>query len=299
MKTSLETACRLMESVCQLPGVALLDWCDRAAAALTTLHTPAGAMVAVGRIENDGSISAVENSGAAWCGRTDDQPAASGPANPLRLESIRNGFAVGAQLGWGIPLTTGETRVVPQRVEPAISRRAASRLNRSWDALANCDLLLGSTVVPGSTPGAAPRRLVVELAMVNCPPEQLALSQQVLTAILPHIASRFFNALGPERLDRRDWLTAREEAILWRLVAGKKVPQIAEELHRSIYTVHDHVKSLHRKLGASNRGQLVSRALGHLGPLVADVAGGSEADEGDAQGDSPTGTSPRRSATLP
>jgi hypothetical protein len=27
--------------------------------------------------------------------------------------------------------------------------------------------------------------------------------------------------------------------------------------------VHDHVKSLHRKLNASSRGQLIARALGH------------------------------------
>ncbi len=73
---------------------------------------------------------------------------------------------------------------------------------------------------------------MVELALSNASPEQVAVTQSVLESVMPHIASRYFNALGPERLDRRDWLTAREEAILWRLVAGKKVPQIAEELHR-------------------------------------------------------------------
>ncbi|MGE3322392.1 MAG: response regulator transcription factor [Phycisphaerales bacterium] len=261
------------------------------------MHLPSGAMVAVGRIDDNGNVTAVENSGAAWCGETKDADeegagkAVSAPLPaPARLETIRDSVAQGVHLGWGLPLASG-SRVVTQRLVPAVSRRAASRLNRSWDALANCDLLLGCAPIPG---GPSERRLVAEVALVNCPPEQLALFQSVLSAVLPHIAARFRHALGRERHDRRDWLTAREEAILWRLVAGKKVPQIAEELHRSIYTVHDHVKSLHRKLGASNRGQLVSRALGHLGPLVADAADAMP-DDSDDDGSSST---PRRSTLV-
>ena len=49
------------------------------------------------------------------------------------------------------------------------------------------------------------------------------------------------------------------------LVLGLSVRQIAEELGRSTHTVHDHVKSLHKKLNANSRGELVARALGHLG----------------------------------
>jgi hypothetical protein len=35
--------------------------------------------------------------------------------------------------------------------------------------------------------------------------------------------------------------------------------------------VHDHVKSLHRKLDASSRGELVARALGHGSETRADI----------------------------
>ena len=50
--------------------------------------------------------------------------------------------------------------------------------------------------------------------------------------------------------------------ILVELVSGASVREIAERIDRSPHTVHDHVKSLHRKLNASSRGELVSRYLG-------------------------------------
>jgi len=59
------------------------------------------------------------------------------------------------------------------------------------------------------------------------------------------------------------WLTQREQIVLEQLTLGLSVRQIADELGRSPHTVHDHVKSLHRKLNASSRGELVARALGH------------------------------------
>lgn len=58
-------------------------------------------------------------------------------------------------------------------------------------------------------------------------------------------------------------MTDREQDVLERLILGRSVREIAEELGRSPHTVHDHVKSLHRKLDASSRGELVARALGH------------------------------------
>lgn len=290
MKNTLQITCDLMERVCQLPGVAVLDWCDRASAAVSSLHTPSGAAVAVGRTDELGNLITIENSGGAWCGSAAEIAADGIPENPLKLEQVRESFQPGVQVGWVIGQLSAESRVTIQKAVPAISRRAASRLNRSWDPLANCDLVLGHCPIPG---GPTSRRLFVELAAVNSTPEHLVVCQSVLTAVLPRIAARFYNAMGAENPDRSDWLTSREEAILWRLVAGKKVPQIAAELHRSIYTIHDHVKSLHRKLGASNRGQLVSRALGHLGPLVAEAAEGAGDDEDSSA------SSPRRTTLVP
>ena len=44
-----------------------------------------------------------------------------------------------------------------------------------------------------------------------------------------------------------------EEVVLAQILEGKSVRQIAEGLGRSPHTVHDHVKAMHRKLGASTR----------------------------------------------
>ncbi len=59
------------------------------------------------------------------------------------------------------------------------------------------------------------------------------------------------------------WLTVREQEVLDALVQGHSVREIAAQFGRSQHTVHDHVKSLHKKLDASSRGELVAMALGH------------------------------------
>ena len=81
-----------------------------------------------------------------------------------------------------------------------------------------------------------------------------------------HIAERAAIAIGGQRSTRGRWISEREREVLDLLVLGLSVRQIAEELGRSTHTVHDHVKSLHRKLRANSRGELVARALGHLTP---------------------------------
>jgi DNA-binding NarL/FixJ family response regulator len=126
------------------------------------------------------------------------------------------------------------------------------------------DVLLGAVKVPSDS---GTRMLLVEVASADAGFRDTARQAAVLAATLPMLSKRVSQAFDPASQDRMNWLTPREELVMWHLVAGMKVPQIAALLHRSVYTVHDHVKSLHRKLNANNRGQLVSRALGHLGPL--------------------------------
>ncbi len=69
------------------------------------------------------------------------------------------------------------------------------------------------------------------------------------------------SALGEgEGLETRCWLTEKERAVLERIVRGESVIEIARAIGRSRYTVHDHVKSLHRKLGVHTRAALVGCA---------------------------------------
>jgi DNA-binding NarL/FixJ family response regulator len=88
----------------------------------------------------------------------------------------------------------------------------------------------------------------------------------VLTVVLPLMARRLVTAIGEAPTSSSDWLTQKEQVVLNHLLMGKSVREIAQELERSQHTVHDHVKSLHRKLRANSRGELVARALGHLAP---------------------------------
>ncbi len=294
MKATASIATRLMEAVCQLPGVAVLDWCDRASSALTRMHSPAAAFVAVAQMDPRGLVRYVENTGASWCGQTADGMPASpqAPAAPISVQRIRDSLYAGEALGWEPkPTTPGEPWITVLKPVAAISRRQATGINRRWDDLTGTVLLLGAVQLSAALPD---RMLVCELALVGCPAEDLARHQVVLQIALPMIASRYLNAIGPTPADKHSWLTPREEMILWKLVSGKKVPVIAAELHRSIYTIHDHVKSLHRKLGANNRGQLVSRALGHLGPLVDRAAESAPAaDEDDAPPAGRAGRAPK------
>lgn len=57
-----------------------------------------------------------------------------------------------------------------------------------------------------------------------------------------------------------------EDAAL--LAAGISVRQVAEQFSRSPHAVHNRLKALHKKLGATSRGQLVSRALTALSPAA-------------------------------
>ena len=86
---------------------------------------------------------------------------------------------------------------------------------------------------------------------------------ELLKVVIPELAKRASIAFSAAGMGHGERLTARELEVLAMLAQGKTVKQIAEIIGRSPHTVHDHVKSLHRKLNASSRGELVARALGH------------------------------------
>lgn len=85
---------------------------------------------------------------------------------------------------------------------------------------------------------------------------------EILSNLIPILAQKASIAL--EQVNNpKAWLTDREQEVLDQLILGHSVRVIAEHLDRSAHTVHDHVKNLHKKLGASSRGELIAKALGH------------------------------------
>ncbi len=273
MKTAVLMTTKVTEMVCQLPGVATLDWCDRAAATVCATHHPACGMVVAGSVDQRCVLTHVEATGVG----SSHGPSGAGAARPL-VQGLREQVRDGDWVGWTFAVPArGAVVADVVRVTPTPGRRNTTPLGARWEQLGATELLVGAVGLPGPTAG---RVLIVEVGLVHPSAADLSRLQAVFGAVLPLLGVRYVHAIGPVPADRHSWLTPREEVILWKLVAGKKVPQIANELHRSVYTIHDHVKSLHRKLGATNRGQLVARALGHLGPLVsqaADAVGDPEA----------------------
>ncbi len=59
-----------------------------------------------------------------------------------------------------------------------------------------------------------------------------------------------------------EWLSSKESEVLDLITLGQTVREIAESLGRSPHTIHDHLKSIHRKTGLSTRGALVAAATG-------------------------------------
>ena len=270
MKVTATLTAQVMDAIGRLPGIATLDWCDRAAAALAHAHYPCTVALALGQIDAKGFLTTLEVAGIA----TSTPAATRAPSDEAEepsadLVRIRETFRPGEWLGWNFTMA-GSAPFISTAGQLGLLRRGEGPLARRWAAFEPSEVIVAAIPVGG----AAGRVLVVELALKDAARHDTALQQSVLAATIPHLARRLSTAIGSDAIDKREWLTPREEAVLWHLVAGKKVPEIAAELHRSVYTVHDHVKSLHRKLGANNRGQLVARALGHIGPLPTDRSPG-------------------------
>jgi DNA-binding CsgD family transcriptional regulator len=285
-RVAIYTSC-ITETIGRLPGVATTDWADRAAAALAKVLGRASACVVIGSLDSRGFLIQTELAGAA---RSDDSwpidghPLLTGAMTGVTesapegfadgLDSLRRGFRVGEWVGWSLGPITPKT-LATTTASLAGLRRAESPVWKRWAAAGEVGEIVAGVV---AVPGSGESRIV--LAEVACPvngdPEQSRLeanlASAVLEAVLPLLAGKVSAAFVTA--DRTQWLTPREEEVLWHLLAGEKVPDIAAALGRSVYTVHDHVKSLHRKLGASNRGELVSRALGHIGPRERARVGG-------------------------
>lgn len=62
-------------------------------------------------------------------------------------------------------------------------------------------------------------------------------------------------------------LSPRLREVLALLAAGRSEKQVAHELSISPHTVHDYVKELHKRFGASSRAELLARSRPLLGPV--------------------------------
>jgi len=243
-------AVKATSEVCSLPAYPIPDWCERCATALSQAIEDHEIAVTVSRVGNSGLTTVSELSGA-----TDPslvcREAASGSSN---------GGGGAAQLGWAIGAHAESARTFRISTMPHYPAWAASPRGSAWKRLGSTDTLVGVHPIGDSTD----RALIVEIGLDRATDHDASVLARVLEGTVPVIVDRLILALGADPIDPSALLTTREQQVLERLVTGATVRAIATELNRSPHTVHDHVKSLHRKFNASTRGELVARALGHV-----------------------------------
>lgn len=242
------TCARLVKAshrISLLPAVPTQDWCQRAAAALAELLPAGVGVVSINEVLPAGTVVAPWIGGVGGADDFGNQGTAHNLLIELRcqLEGV-----AGVTLDHG-PIGSGST---PVRVAPAAETGV---LQAGWHALGIHTVVLGS--IPMSPHG--PHLMAAVGSSIATPDEATAAA---LGAVLPLIAEVARGAIGCEKRRESDWVTVREQEVLDLLVMGYSVREVAAKLSRSPYTVHDHVKSLHRKLHASSRGELVALALG-------------------------------------
>ena len=228
--TALAGTAAVVRCLCDLSAVPTIDWCDRAAQCLCALATPSCAVVLVAGHAETGIVT--EAVGAACRDLPDD-----GAVIGIRSRCER----------------AAPTSLIGNTPGSSAAIAAACGPREGW-----CEPV--SVFADLGQPGSGRMLTAMLTAGQDAGARRQALAE-ILAAVAPVLFERARLALGGD--DPPAWLTEREQQVLSRLVQGLSVREIAEALGRSPHTVHDHVKTLHKKLHASTRGALVARALGH------------------------------------
>ncbi len=244
----------VVSSVSSLPAVATQDWCERGCRSLLALRPDALVCLLIADLAENGEILLLEAIGSVHGGYGGDA-----------VDGQMLHPASASSLGWwleGHPSQQQTSRTTLLRMNPAASRWGETVVGRRWSQdFSIGDMLVGLTPIGDPADG---RSIVVEMGVRSDAEEFAAPDASALQAVLPHLAHRAELAFGAAPINPMNRITPREQLILEQLALGKTVKQIATGLSRSPHTIHDHVKSLHRKLNASSRGELIARALGHI-----------------------------------
>jgi DNA-binding CsgD family transcriptional regulator len=243
-----------IEGISRLPAVGTLDWCQQAASGVSHLY-PKGAIAVV-------------------LVRTAEGSSSMSPRQNRRLAGIiAGGVSIGGELAavrqYQAAHASRLAEEVRARVEDLVDRLVpldaeGTREFASLAVTAFEPLFSNADVIVSTAPldvGQRDRWIVTILA--RDPSDNTTNDRRTieasLFAVTESLSRKAAVALGS---DMDAWLSAREQAVLERLVLGHNVKEIAEEFGRSPHTIHDHVKSLHRKLHATSRGELIATALG-------------------------------------
>lgn len=253
LQTSPERMIDVIERVGRLPAIPTHDWCDQAAVVAGEALLPADGSavlaIGVGTLHNHNieSIDAVGAHAIGSCG---------GRVDEVR-RTLRGIGTLPATMS--IDGADSNLAVVPEAELRKSSAWASSTAARFLLSRGMSAVLIGAGLLADSEPA----RVLWALGAVE-DGAPIVGDMVFVTVILLALLRRARLALAGVGRESSDWISPREQEILNQLVLGKSVRQIAEETGRSAHTIHDHVKSLHRKLNATSRGELIARALGHV-----------------------------------
>lgn len=258
----IQRAVQMASAAADLPAIATLEWCESAAKVLAGLDPGAAAGVLLGQVTSGGEIRGFEAAGVGCHPTQAFSSAMQGALAELRwrLESM-------SDLGWKPGAMDEHLSVRGGRLSVLVPTNwRESPSGAAWSSFQPSEIFVGTVQVAGDV---RDRRLVAWVALR--PDVRLIPGLgDVFLAVLSQIGQAASRAIGHQKPGRSIWITPKEQEVLDRLILGYSVREIAAELGRSPHTMHDHVKSLHRKLGATSRGDLIARALGyHKSPSAA------------------------------
>ncbi len=244
---------RSVLKISRLPAAPTFDWTSQAAKALAPLNQGTSTGVVVLQRDKNTNKYTVESSGVHISQAAQDS-IESGQARCL-IERISSTPIDLTDENKDTGYIGSISRLFPQWV--------ASKASLPWASPHPTQSLAAYAPMSNTTSKDPNTALALLVFASHDQPSIPPIDSASLAAVLAVIADKASTAIQPDRSGSVLWLTQREQAILDLLIDGNSVREIAESIARSPHTVHDHVKNLHRKLGASSRGQLITRALGH------------------------------------
>ncbi len=232
----------LAMKISQLPAVPTAGWCRQAAAAIAPLGDFERSAVGIARVSHGGAmLEAILSVGV---------HVPSAPSEHLEESLLR-----AKRTTW---LPTGVHADITKPWAIAVDAETMRRSTGGPWSLTISPRLALATAPFGE--GCADHVLFVAVGSsdTNLASSPLLTALRALTDLL---AKRAKTAMGcPDKPIR--WVSPREQEVLELLIEGMSVKEIGESLGRSPHTITDHLKSLHRKLNANSRGELVAKALG-------------------------------------
>ncbi len=245
------------ESLSTLPGVPTLDWADRAARVLAHISGASASGVCCVLTDATGGFERVDMVGACIA----SAPASAGEESGSRREAvIRSALYEAASWGIRLPMADAPDAFPIERVlagQPLAGLVSALGATHPDEVIASFAVVASAEERHESGPWVLIGVSAEDPARIESPMECA-----LLAAGVQSIAARARHSIGVGPLKDSEWISPREQEVLELLLAGSSTREIAQSFGRSWHTIHDHVKALHRKTGASTRGELIARWFG-------------------------------------